>query len=119
MNTLAPRYAALRDLSHEDRLLDQALVLRFPAPNSYTGEDCAELHVHGGRAVVEAVSDALSALGDDEALRGCYVAVSARDGRVTLSGVVRDASQLASALQTAMAVPGVRAVDNALEVAGR
>ncbi|MGC4405190.1 BON domain-containing protein [Methyloversatilis sp. MC4-4] len=68
------------------------------------------------RGLQEAIK---GALGGDEALRGCYVAVSARDGRVTLSGVVRDASQLARTLQTAMAVPGVRAVDNALEVAGR
>jgi hypothetical protein len=68
------------------------------------------------RGLQEAVKGALVA---DDTLRGCYVAVSARDGRVTLSGVVRDASQLARALQTAMAVPGVRAVDNALEVAAR
>ena len=68
------------------------------------------------RSLQEAVKGALVAA---DTLRGCYVAVSARDGRVTLSGVVRDASQLARALQTAMAVPGVRAVDNALEVAAR
>ncbi|MBU4038449.1 MAG: tRNA uridine-5-carboxymethylaminomethyl(34) synthesis GTPase MnmE, partial [Alphaproteobacteria bacterium] len=38
---LKPRQASLRDLSHDGRPIDQALVLRFPAPNSYTGEDCA------------------------------------------------------------------------------
>ncbi len=46
--------------------IDQALVLWFPAPASYTGEDVAELHVHGGRAVIEAV---LAALGAQEGLR--------------------------------------------------
>ncbi len=46
--------------------LDQALVLWFPAPQSFTGEDCAELHVHGGRAVVAGV---LAALGRIEGLR--------------------------------------------------
>lgn len=60
---LKPRLASLRALSHDSRPIDQALVLRFPAPNSYTGEDCAELHLHGGRAVVEAASEALVALG--------------------------------------------------------
>tara|TARA_B100000963_G_scaffold38019_1_gene28370 strand:+ start:2486 stop:3670 length:1185 start_codon:yes stop_codon:yes gene_type:complete len=43
-------------------LLDEALVLRFQAPNSFTGEAMAELHLHGGLAVVETVLAALSAL---------------------------------------------------------
>lgn len=55
-------------------------------------------------------------LGADDSLRGCYVAVSAREGRVTLSGVVRDTGQMSRALQAAAVVPGVRAVDSALEV---
>jgi tRNA modification GTPase len=40
--------------------LDRALVLWFPAPRSFTGEDVAELHLHGGRAVVDGVLEALS-----------------------------------------------------------
>jgi tRNA modification GTPase len=59
-----PRQAAvrvLRDAGGEH--LDQALVLWMPAPASFTGEDCVELHVHGGPAVLEAVSDALEAQG--------------------------------------------------------
>ena len=47
-------------------MLDEALVLRFDAPASSTGEDTVELHCHGGRAVVEAV---LRALGTLEGLR--------------------------------------------------
>ena len=43
--------------------LDDALVLWFPAPASFTGEDVAELHVHGSRAVLAAVMDALGGLG--------------------------------------------------------
>lgn len=46
--------------------LDEGLVLFFPAPNSFTGEDCAELQIHGGRATVKAV---LAALGSLEGLR--------------------------------------------------
>ena len=38
---LKARMASLRTLTHEGRTIDQALVLRFPGPNSYTGEDCA------------------------------------------------------------------------------
>ncbi len=41
-------------------LLDHALVLWFPGPSTYTGEDCAELHLHGGRAVIDGVADALT-----------------------------------------------------------
>ncbi|MEX2454665.1 MAG: tRNA uridine-5-carboxymethylaminomethyl(34) synthesis GTPase MnmE [Rhodospirillaceae bacterium] len=43
--------------------LDDGLLLWFPAPHSFTGEDVAELHVHGGRATVEAVAGALLRLG--------------------------------------------------------
>ncbi len=58
-----PRQAALRRLTHDGVQLDEALVLFFQGPASYTGEDAAEFHVHGGRAVVEAVLEALGALG--------------------------------------------------------
>jgi tRNA modification GTPase len=56
---------ALRD-PVSGALLDQALVLWFPGPKSFTGEDCCELHIHGGRAVVSGV---LGALGRIEGLR--------------------------------------------------
>jgi len=56
-----PRHAALRALRDgSGRLLDRALVLTFPGPDSATGEDLVELHVHGGRAVVRAVESALA-----------------------------------------------------------
>ncbi len=60
-----PRRAVLRTLcaASGGEPLDRALVLWFPGPASYTGEDCAELHLHAGPAVVEAVSAALVALG--------------------------------------------------------
>lgn len=44
--------------------LDDSLVLRFAAPASFTGEDVVEFHLHGGRAVVSGVIDALSSLPD-------------------------------------------------------
>ncbi|MDR2857924.1 MAG: tRNA uridine-5-carboxymethylaminomethyl(34) synthesis GTPase MnmE [Novosphingobium sp.] len=52
-------YAALRDAAGD--MLDRALALWFPAPASATGEDMAELHCHGGRAVVAAVEARLAA----------------------------------------------------------
>lgn len=58
----APRVAALRTLRNPvGEGLDRGLLLYFPAPNSFTGEDLLELQVHGGRAVQRAVLAALSA----------------------------------------------------------
>ncbi|MEA1649629.1 tRNA uridine-5-carboxymethylaminomethyl(34) synthesis GTPase MnmE [Nitrospirillum sp. BR 11164] len=60
----APRRATLARLKdQEGEVFDQALVLWFPAPDSFTGEDVAELHLHGGRAVLTAASEALAAQG--------------------------------------------------------
>ena len=59
----APRCASLRTLREPTgEVLDRALVLWFPGPASSTGEDLAELHLHGGRAVVTAVERALAAM---------------------------------------------------------
>ena len=82
---LKARVASLRALSHEGRRLDDALVLRFPGPKSYTGEDCAELHLHGGRAVVEAVSAALIALGLRPAAPGEFTRRAFENGRMDLA----------------------------------
>src|SRR5688572_10311059 len=57
-----PRVATLRRLIGKDDLpIDDALVLWLPAPHSFTGEDVAELHLHGGPAVIAATLAALSA----------------------------------------------------------
>jgi tRNA modification GTPase len=58
-----PRRATRALLRHpdHDEILDDSLVLWFPAPASHTGEDVAELHVHGGRAVSLGVLEALAA----------------------------------------------------------
>jgi tRNA modification GTPase len=58
-----PRHAKLAAIRTSDgALIDQGLVLFFPAPASFTGEDCAELHLHGGLATVSACLRALSAV---------------------------------------------------------
>jgi tRNA modification GTPase len=82
---LTPRMASLRTLTHDNKPLDQALVLRFPAPASYTGEDSAELHLHGGRAVVEAVAGALTALGLRPAEPGEFTRRAFEHGRMDLA----------------------------------
>ena len=55
------RHASLRRLrAANGETLDHGLVLWFPAPHSFTGEDCAEFQVHGSRAVVAALLETLS-----------------------------------------------------------
>ncbi len=59
----APRRAVARNLRDGDGvLLDHAMVIFLPGPDNATGEDTAELHLHGGRAVVAAVEAALSGM---------------------------------------------------------
>src|SRR5450756_1358003 len=81
----APRRASLRRLRRADgEVLDQALVLWFPGPSSYTGEDCAELHLHGGRAVLDGVVAALVALGAQPAEPGDFSRRAFAHGRMDL-----------------------------------
>ena len=80
------RRATMAVLRAGEELLDRALVLRFPAPASATGEDVAELHLHGGRAVVAAV---LAALREIEGLReaepGEFTRRAFESGRIDLA----------------------------------
>ena len=81
-----PRRAAVAALQHKGEMLDEALVIRFPRPTSATGEDVAELHLHGGRSVVAAV---LAALGEMEGLRaaepGEFTRRAFENGRIDLA----------------------------------
>ncbi|MCS6626317.1 tRNA uridine-5-carboxymethylaminomethyl(34) synthesis GTPase MnmE [Roseibacterium beibuensis] len=110
---LKPRLASLRDLAHDGRVLDQALVLRFPAPNSYTGEDCAELHLHGGRAVVEAVGEALVSLGLRPAEPGEFTRRAFENGRMDLAQA-EAVADLIDAETTAQAAQALGQLDGAL-----
>ncbi len=110
---LKPRFASLRDLTHDGAALDQALVLRFPAPNSYTGEDCAELHLHGGRAVVEAVVGTLVALGLRPADAGEFTRRAFENGRMDLAQA-EAVADLIDAETTAQAAQALGQLDGAL-----
>lgn len=80
-----PRVASLRPLVHAGERLDDALVLWFPAPASFTGEDVAELHVHGGAAVIDAVANALIALGLRLAEPGEFTRRAFENGKLDLT----------------------------------
>jgi len=57
-----PRVATLKKFNKNGgkELIDEGVIIWFPAPNSYTGEDLAEFHVHGSRAVINAMHLAIS-----------------------------------------------------------
>ena len=80
-----PRYAALRRLlAPSGATLDHALVLWLPGPGTYTGEDSAELHLHGGRAVIDGVADALADAGLRPAEPGEFTRRAFLNGRMDL-----------------------------------
>ena len=85
-----PRYAQRSTLCdpNSQAPLDDALVLFFPGPNSFTGEDVAELHCHGGRAVVDGVLAALYAVpGIEPAEPGEFTRQAFLNGKMDLTQV--------------------------------
>jgi tRNA modification GTPase len=85
--SLEPRvasYCALAD-PRGDHILDQAIVLWFPGPNSFTGEDSAELQVHGARAVIAAIFKVLHSMEDLRlAQPGEFARRSLENGKLSL-----------------------------------
>ena len=81
-----PRRASFRRLRDaEGAELDQGLVVWLPGPGSYTGEDSAELYLHGGRAVLSGVADALVTLGARPAEPGEFTRRAFLNGRMDLT----------------------------------
>ncbi len=80
-----PRRATVRGLRAADgELLDRAVVLWLPGPNSYTGEDSAELHLHAGSAVIDAVANTLAAHGLRPAEAGEFTRRAFVNGKMDL-----------------------------------
>lgn len=83
-----PRHTALRPITDmTGRVLDRGLVIFFEGPASFTGEDCAELHLHGGKATVVAI---LGVLGGFAGLRSAEAGEFTRraflNGKIDLTG---------------------------------
>ena len=82
----APRLASLRTLKDEQgHPIDKGLVLWFPGPASFTGEDVVELHLHGGRAVSQAIARALLDLGLRPAEPGDFTRRAFEGGKLDLT----------------------------------
>ena len=110
-----PRHASLRRLRcpHSQEVLDQALVLWFPGPQSYTGEDSAELHLHGGAAIVAGVAEALATLGCRPAEPGEFTRRAFLHGKLDLTQA-EAVADLIAAETTAQRRQALRQADGAL-----
>ena len=86
-NPPKPRYASLKKIYKIDKneLIDEGLVLWFPAPNSYTGEDMAEFHIHGSRASINALQLEISKFNDCRlAEAGEFTKIAFQNGKINL-----------------------------------
>ncbi|APH55780.1 tRNA (5-carboxymethylaminomethyl-2-thiouridylate) synthase [Granulibacter bethesdensis] len=80
------RRSSLRKLRNRSgEILDQGIVIWFAGPGSFTGEDCAELHLHGGNAVIEGIADALVDLGLRPAEAGEFTRRAFLNGKLDLT----------------------------------
>ena len=83
----APRVATLRKFNkiNTKNLIDEGVILWFPEPNSYTGEDLAEFHVHGSRAVIAALHSSISKVKNCRlAEPGEFTKIAFRNGKINL-----------------------------------
>ena len=83
----APRMASLRKINkiNTNKLIDEGIVLWFPGPDSYTGEDMAEFHVHGSRAVIEAIHSEISKVKNCRiADPGEFTKIAFQNGKINL-----------------------------------
>ena len=82
-----PRMATLRKINNinTSELIDEGIIIWFPGPESYTGEDMAEIHVHGGKAVVSTVQNEISKVDNCRlAEPGEFTKLAFQNGKINL-----------------------------------
>ena len=83
----SPRVATLKKFNKIDtnELIDEGVIIWFPGPNSYTGEDLAEFHVHGSRAVISALHSSISKIKNCRlAEPGEFTKIAFQNGKINL-----------------------------------
>jgi len=81
------RYATLRKINKIDtsELIDEGIILWFPGPESYTGEDMAEFHIHGSKAVIDALHTSISKIENCRlAEPGEFTKLAFQNGKINL-----------------------------------
>ena len=82
-----PRMAVLRKFNkiNDNQLIDEGILLWFPGPESYTGEDMAEFHIHGSRAVIKEIQNSLSQIPNLRlAEAGEFTKLAFQNGKINL-----------------------------------
>ena len=82
-----PRHASVKKIYklNNDELIDEGIILWFPGPNSYTGEDMAEFHIHGSQASINALQSELSKFdGCRLAEAGEFTKIAFQNGKINL-----------------------------------
>ena len=82
-----PRVASLRKINNinTSELIDEGIVIWFPGPESYTGEDMAEIHIHGGKAIILALQNELSKIENFRlAEPGEFTKIAFQNGKINL-----------------------------------
>jgi tRNA modification GTPase len=82
-----PRFATLRKINkiNTSELIDEAIILWFPGPQSYTGEDMAEFHIHGSKAVIDALHATISSIKNCRlAEPGEFTKLAFQNGKINL-----------------------------------
>jgi len=83
----SPRIASLRKINivNTSELIDEGIIIWFPGPESYTGEDMAEIHVHGGKAIVLTLQNELSKIENFRlAEPGEFTKIAFQNGKINL-----------------------------------
>ena len=83
----SPRVATLRKINNinTSKLIDEGIIIWFPGPESYTGEDMAEFHVHGGKAVILAIQNQISRIENCRlAEPGEFTKLAFQNGKINL-----------------------------------
>jgi len=83
----APRVATLRKINkiNTSELIDEGIILWFPGPESYTGEDMAEIQVHGSKAVIDAIHSSILKINDCRlAEPGEFTKLAFQNGKINL-----------------------------------
>jgi len=82
-----PRIATLKKVNNINKtgMIDEGIILWFPGPNSYTGEDMAEIHVHGSKAVIQSLLKSISQIKNCRmAEPGEFTKLAFQNGKINL-----------------------------------
>ncbi|MBT4206543.1 MAG: GTP-binding protein, partial [Proteobacteria bacterium] len=109
-----PKVAKLRILAHQKQRLDQSIILFFKGPESYTGEDVIEFHIHGGRAVIESIYKVLiTQTGFRLAENGEFSRRAVVNGRIDLTAA-EGINDLINAQTEAQRIQGLQQLEGGL-----